>query len=959
MLALCTAASPDVGVFQFLNKGTVQKGDTFPSLRYSAMYAEPENVTRTEYAWADTGTTLELFTPAMAGTPDKQYPASDLPGSDLAQVAGVDEAGCKEACGLNIVCKAWVYQPFHTGADFGVCKKGAACCFLKSAIPVPTPAKNLTAGTLLPRSFGPAAHPSVGVRTAPPLGGVAAGTVEMRADGSFTAWTMENNSPAGSAKVPKQRKTFAGVHVAKGGETYARVLQTTTDPSAMPAVDGLEFSGSPPVTRLQAQGVPAGVGVSLLGYSSFATGNMNFSHLPAVAFSFEFVNNGTSALRVAGLFHLQGFFDNVERKGTAISTHTAPSSDACAQLCNTNTACATFQFINGECTLQSDSPLYAYQEGTASGTRSEWKATSGGCLLVDKPGNGAMHGNYSLCGEGGSVTFATGTQSSLWDVFAKQGNLSGVPLNGTAPHGAMAVSSEVPAGGTTVVTVVLGYFFPHRAYITTPVGNNYNNLVSDAEDAALTMAARLPEVVQKIHAIHEPILNSSMPSWMRDTLVGTLHHMRSAWWGVDGRWRQWEAYDCVNVDSVHNDGERHVPYMMLFPGSIKSKVRAWGSQQLSNGMIQEQLACGCMGGIDANLDKGCGRIMSDVSSMYIIYILELLKWHNDTDFAREMFASAKKAADWHVSVSTFHGMPYKLETTYDVLAFPRYDAASYSTLFHILAMRAIQELCAFMKVDASAYKAAEEAAVASQESMMWDEDEQFYIAYTGGEKAVFADTFYPQVLAYSLGYGELVNKTRIKLHLQKVAVANDDPSGLKILTGRKTGNTPTEGDVWMMAPADHSTLLVRLGEDFDSAIVAAERTYKTVIDTTKDVWKTCGVLKGNETEEGGMCSLTTHYGYYMTIWHTMLAMTGQTADLYNTHTVDFQPVLTPPFRLPFMLPSVTGVVSSVVNQDNTVTASLCLTDGVLEGVVVKWWGLSTETQVSLAAGECVSKTGVV
>ena len=51
-----------------------------------------------------------------------------------------------------------------------------------------------------------------------------------------------------------------------------------------------------------------------------------------------------------------------------------------------------------------------------------------------------------------------------------------------------------------------------------------------------------------------------------------------------------------------------------------------------------------MGRIDGGLDRGCGRIMSDVRSMYIVYVLELLKWQNDTDTLRELWPVVKKAA---------------------------------------------------------------------------------------------------------------------------------------------------------------------------------------------------------------------------------------------------------------------------------------------------------------------------
>ena len=47
------------------------------------------------------------------------------------------------------------------------------------------------------------------------------------------------------------------------------------------------------------------------------------------------------------------------------------------------------------------------------------------------------------------------------------------------------------------------------------------------------------------------------------------------------RWRQWEAHDCTNMDSVHNDGERHIPYIMFFPDSTRNKLTAWAKGQIS------------------------------------------------------------------------------------------------------------------------------------------------------------------------------------------------------------------------------------------------------------------------------------------------------------------------------------------------------------------------------------------
>merc|ERR1719456_2186167 len=103
-----------------------------------------------------------------------------------------------------------------------------------------------------------------------------------------------------------------------------------------------------------------------------------------------------------------------------------------------------------------------------------------------------------------------------------------------------------------------------------------------------------------IEALHAPLFKSSLPDWLTDTLLNSISHVRSAWRERDGKWRQWEAYDCVNVDSIHNDGERHIPYITFMPETTQEK----------NGMLPEQLACGCMGAIDRALDRGCGRVMS-------------------------------------------------------------------------------------------------------------------------------------------------------------------------------------------------------------------------------------------------------------------------------------------------------------------------------------------------------------
>ena len=57
----------------------------------------------------------------------------------------------------------------------------------------------------------------------------------------------------------------------------------------------------------------------------------------------------------------------------------------------------------------------------------------------------------------------------------------------------------------------------------------------------------------------------------------------------------------------------------------------------------------------------------------------------------------------------------------------------------------------------------------------------------------------------------------------------------------------------------------------------------------------------------GLPYMTNHYGFYMTSWHIVLALSGQLANM-TLGSLTFAPKLPPPFVLPVMLPGVWGCV---------------------------------------------------
>jgi non-lysosomal glucosylceramidase len=139
-------------------------------------------------------------------------------------------------------------------------------------------------------------------------------------------------------------------------------------------------------------------------------------------------------------------------------------------------------------------------------------------------------------------------------------------------------------------------------------GNWYNHIFADSAAVAQSMAkpGKLAAVVKDINTHHHVIAhpNNPTPDWMKDMLVNQFSHFHMFMWFADGRMREYEAWSCDDVDSVHNDYQRHLPYLWVFPEFEEQKLRAWGGwAQASDGHVNE-----CLAGFGhGQMDKATGR----------------------------------------------------------------------------------------------------------------------------------------------------------------------------------------------------------------------------------------------------------------------------------------------------------------------------------------------------------------
>ena len=227
------------------------------------------------------------------------------------------------------------------------------------------------------------------------------------------------------------------------------------------------------------------------------------------------------------------------------------------------------------------------------------------------------------------------------------------------------------------------------------------------------------------------------------------------------------------------------------------------------------------------------------------------------------------------------------------------------------------------------------------DALQWNETAGHYNAGSSGCSAsgcsvgvgLFADSFYGQVLAYSLWGEPLVrNVTKLQSHLQQEEATNcvhtdvrggngtyelvdGCPNGLIIMTKRPVEETDLQ--IWEMATHDHSALLLHQIEGANASAVANALKISAATGTSysqrlNDQWNVAGI-KSND----GYPSITSHYGYHMTAWHIPLALSRQQASRGGANSsLTFSPRLPCPYTLPVFLPGVLGTLSCANNAAN-------------------------------------------
>jgi non-lysosomal glucosylceramidase len=651
--------------------------------------------------------------------------------------------------------------------------------------------------------------------------------------------------------------------------------------------------------------------------------------------------------------------------------------DQCIILCHQNTTCASWnwQFVENQtvCLLYSDVGNNVYANGYVSGVRGQWTYNTNGPLLLDCPGKMPANGQYVLWPFVASDdTMTTTVNSDISLILSSFSANGGWPqqtnINGSAAvNGAVSISTTLKAGENKTLSILFAWYFPHHNWLNLSLDNYYSLLFNNATSIGLSIGvdkddSQLKVIIKDILTLHNLYFNSSLPDYLIDSLINSVSHMRSTMYFSNGDWRQWEANDCNDVDSVHNDHQRHLPYILYFPETEKIKMYAWAKYQQPNGMIQETLTTGCV--VDtASYDHHGGRTMGDVTTIFIIQTFELYRWTNDLTFLENMYPHVLKGIEWQLNVSSNFGLPEHLQCTYDIPKLHEYPTTTFNSFVHLAALRACMELAIIMN-DTITYQTCSQSfylAVQQIGQLLWYNDSLntgYFLAYRGGkgEKAIFADALYGQVLAFTYGLGTLYNLSRIQKHLDSEARLADTPYGLRMLTGRKPLTDAQDNAIWMGGSQDWSVLNLWLNVEPDTALTQSEKSLNNVREILNDQWNTHGLYAGDGYGVGGKPWITSHYGFHMVLWHLPFAFSGQYTDLAKGILL-FSPKLRAPFSLPVLIPTVFGSISAtpLSNDQTSYTLTLAVGNLTLNQLAVN--NVNYPGSVKLTAGQSVQWSG--
>jgi uncharacterized protein (DUF608 family) len=554
-----------------------------------------------------------------------------------------------------------------------------------------------------------------------PLGGMGAGSLEIRPDGYFHGWYLMNNKPWGSGPETDEmerlglrfglRCKLAGQAQAAGfalGEHVGLDPNTDgwfwmSDPYHLPWVrhpEGIDFHASIPIAELGYR-LPADapVGVSLRAWSPFIPHDAEASNTPGAVLEFTIANQTDEECEVSlvGLLKNAVGYDHPELPATA--------------------------------TIHGDPP----QGFTLGRDGMDDRANTAGTMGLYVTGEG-IETSYSLHTRHGRC---------IWKPLLEEGRLPdqdeakdvgpfgevGAETSG-GPSGlrrsTLCASTSLAPSQAKTVRFYLTWCFPNFTELprednpVNVIGVQYARRFDSATAVARWLHQNHDDLLGRTRAFHDATESTTLPGWLKQAInAAWAVFVRAAWWDYDGRFGVWEGLGCCGMQTVDVGHYASLATLQLFPQLDASQNRLTAANLEPTGKVPH-LMPGNFGCSDHKPHKR-GRI--DLGPQYVLAVWRNALWTGEVEDARELWPVVQRNMELMEEFDTNgDGLPDNQgsDQTYD--RFPMYGVSSYVGFLYLASLQAAADLAEWLGHDeqAESYRAKAGQVAPKLDEALWN-----------------------------------------------------------------------------------------------------------------------------------------------------------------------------------------------------------------------------------------------
>ncbi len=479
-----------------------------------------------------------------------------------------------------------------------------------------------------------------------PLGGIGAGTVELRDDGLFHEWQIFGNWHPDDLRFRIEDAFFALYTQVEGGSAACHVL--ADEPRAgLPTVSDIAYRGEFPFATLDYDLGGSPCAVRLTAFSPFIPHDSRNSGFPGAVFEFELTNRDSKPCKAA----IAACLGNVVG-------YTHPGARAVSRS------------IRG----------------------AGWSGIGMSCQ--DVPGGVPSNGTMVLGAISESAEINAGADTrEMMSSFAARGAVDdrasacGDPTKPVA--GAVSSSVTLKPHETKKLTFFVTWHFPFFLDAEhLDIGRMYANWFDSAESAAAYLVESLWDLSSRTWKFHDVFYRSNLPRWLIRAVNAQFTTLfKTSWWTKDGTFAIWEGMSCCGCQTADVAYYGSYSVIALFPDLAKQAMRLTARFQNPSGRIPHFFP--------GTFQYPDAYHMIDLMPKFTLMVWRDYLWTGDRGYLDEMWPHVRAAMEHNRALDRngdFVCDNHGIDQTYDGWEFE--GASIYVGLINAAGFKAASEMAA-------------------------------------------------------------------------------------------------------------------------------------------------------------------------------------------------------------------------------------------------------------------------